>query len=66
MAQPLGTPTRQCPIISSHTECELKLAVSSDFHLPRLPGTPLPRRYLISTYYDQAAYDLAQPVLNGA
>jgi len=46
-------------LIASHPERELKLAVTSDFHLPRLPGTPLPRRQLISTYYDTTAYDLA-------
>ena len=45
--------------ISSQRERELKLAVAPDFHLPRLPGTPLPQRQLISTYYDTAAYDLA-------
>ncbi len=45
--------------ISSQRERELKLAVAPDFHLPRLPGTPLPRRQLISTYYDTTAYDLA-------
>jgi CHAD domain-containing protein len=45
--------------ISSQPERELKLAVAPDFHLPRFPGTQLPRRQLISTYYDTAAYDLA-------
>ncbi|MGE3977524.1 MAG: CHAD domain-containing protein [Nitrospira sp.] len=45
--------------ISAQPERELKLAVAPDFRLPRLPGTPLPRRQLISTYYDTAAYDLA-------
>jgi CHAD domain-containing protein len=45
--------------ISSQRERELKLTVAPDFRLPRLPGTPLPRRQLISTYYDTAAYDLA-------
>jgi len=45
--------------ISSQPEHELKLAVAPDFHLPRLPGTLLTRRLLISTYYDTAAYDLA-------
>ena len=45
--------------ISSQPERELKLVVAPDFHLPRLPGTPLPRRQLISTYYDTTAYDLA-------
>lgn len=46
-------------VISAHAEREIKLAVDPDFRLPRLPGTPLPRRLLISTYYDTAAYDLA-------
>lgn len=45
--------------ISSTLERELKLIVAPDFRLPRLPGTPLPRLQLISTYYDTAAYDLA-------
>lgn len=47
-------------LISSHTERELKLAIDDDFRLPRLPGTRLPRRLLISTYYDTASYDLAR------
>jgi CHAD domain-containing protein len=45
--------------ISSQPEHELKLTIDADFRLPRLPGTPLPRRLLISTYYDTVAYDLA-------
>jgi len=45
--------------ISWHAEREVKLAIDADFRLPRLPGTPLPRRLLISTYYDTVAYDLA-------
>ncbi len=45
--------------ISSQRERERKLTITPDFRLPRLPGTPLPRRQLISTYYDTAAYDLA-------
>ena len=45
--------------ISSHAERELKLSIEADFRLPRLPGTPLSRRLLISTYYDTTAYDLA-------
>jgi CHAD domain-containing protein len=45
--------------LSSQRERELKLSVAPDFRLPRLPGTPLPRRQLISTYYDTTAYDLA-------
>lgn len=45
--------------LSSSPEHEIKLSVGINFRLPRLPGTPLPRRLLISTYYDTAAYDLA-------
>jgi CHAD domain-containing protein len=45
--------------VLSKLERECKLAVDPSFHLPRLPGTQLPRRQLISTYYDTAAYDLA-------
>ncbi len=45
--------------ISSQRERERKLSVTPDFRLPRLTGTPLPRRHLISTYYDTATYDLA-------
>lgn len=44
--------------LSSQTEREVKLTVAPDFRMPRLSGTPLPRRHLISTYYDTAAYDL--------
>ncbi len=54
----LAPRARSTPL-SSQRERELKLAVAPDFRLPRLPGTPLPRRQLISTYYDTAAYDLA-------
>ncbi|HWF61210.1 MAG TPA: CYTH and CHAD domain-containing protein [Nitrospira sp.] len=52
-------PRERSSPISSQPERELKLAVAPDFRLPRLPGTPIPRRQLISTYYDTAAYDLA-------
>ncbi len=46
---------------SSTIEREIKLCVDSDFRLPDIPGgTVLPRRRLISTYYDTAAHDLAQ------
>jgi inorganic triphosphatase YgiF len=45
--------------LSAKLEREYKLAVARDFHLPRLPGVPLPRRLVISTYYDTAAYHLA-------
>jgi CHAD domain-containing protein len=40
-------------------EHEIKLSVDSDFRLPRLPGVPLPRRLLTSTYYDTVSHDLA-------
>lgn len=45
--------------VSSNLERELKLSVDSDFRLPRLPGTPLPRKLVTSTYYDTASHDLA-------
>ena len=45
--------------LSSQRERERKLTVAPNFRLPQLPGTPLPRRQLISTYYDTTAYDLA-------
>lgn len=45
--------------ITSTAERELKLNVDATFRLPTLAGTPLPRRLLISTYYDTASYDLA-------
>lgn len=55
--------SRKAPVgpspISSHAERELKLAIEADFRLPQLPGTALPRRLLVSTYYDTVAYDLA-------
>jgi CHAD domain-containing protein len=44
--------------VSSKLEREVKLSVDSDFRLPRLPGTPLPRKLLTSTYYDTASHDL--------
>ncbi|MDR4465361.1 MAG: CYTH and CHAD domain-containing protein [Nitrospira sp.] len=57
---PKASPSPQwSSTISAHPERELKLSIDDNFRLPRLPGTPLPRRLLISTYYDTAAYDLA-------
>jgi len=47
------------PAVQSTVEREIKLAVSDRFRLPKLPGTPLPRRRLTSTYYDTPQYDLA-------
>ncbi|HMF85888.1 MAG TPA: CHAD domain-containing protein, partial [Nitrospiraceae bacterium] len=45
--------------VRSTVEREIKLAVSDHFRLPQLPGIPLPRRRLTSTYYDTSQYDLA-------
>ena len=45
--------------VRSTVEREIKLAVSDHFRLPHLPGTPLPRRLLTSTYHDTSQYDLA-------
>ena len=46
--------------VTSTVEREVKLAIDDHFRLPSLPGTPLPRRLLTSTYYDTPQYDLAQ------
>ena len=45
--------------VQSMVEREIKLSVDDQFRLPKLPGIPLPRRLLTSTYYDTAQYDLA-------
>jgi CHAD domain-containing protein len=45
--------------VSSKLEREIKLAIDPSFRLPPLPGIPLPRRLLTSTYYDTSQYDLA-------
>lgn len=47
------------PTVTSMIEREIKLAIDDRFRLPDLPGTPLPRRRLTSTYYDTSQYDLA-------
>ncbi|TKB73778.1 MAG: CYTH and CHAD domain-containing protein [Nitrospira sp.] len=47
------------PTVTSTVEREMKLAVDDHFRLPKLPGTPIPRRLLTSTYYDTAQLDLA-------
>ena len=47
------------PAVKSTVEREIKLAVDDHFRLPSLPGIPLPRRLLTSTYYDTSQYDLA-------
>ena len=47
------------PAVKSTVEREIKLAVDDHFHLPFLPGVPLPRRLLTSTYFDTSQYDLA-------
>ncbi|HXV69529.1 MAG TPA: CYTH and CHAD domain-containing protein [Nitrospira sp.] len=46
-------------VVTSKLEREVKLAVDPDFRLPRLSGVPLPRRLLVSTYYDTVSHDLA-------
>ena len=48
------------PTVQSTVEREIKLAVDDHFRLPELPGSPLPRRRLTSTYYDTSQYDLAR------
>ena len=45
--------------VRSTIEREIKLTVDDRFRLPAFPGTPIPRRLLISTYYDTPQYDLA-------
>lgn len=50
---------RRSQAMSSTVEHELKLNVDSDFRLPPMTGTPLPRQVLTSTYYDTTSYDLA-------
>ena len=45
--------------LSSKVEREIKLAIDPGFRLPSLPGTPLPRHLLTSTYYDTSQCDLA-------
>jgi CHAD domain-containing protein len=45
--------------VQSTVEREIKLAVGDHFRLPELPGAPIPRRRLTSTYYDTSQYDLA-------
>jgi len=52
-------PVTVSPAVQSTVEREIKLAVGERFRLPKLPGTPLPRRRLTSTYYDTPQYDLA-------
>ena len=46
-------------VVRSTIEREIKLTVDDRFRLPAFPGTPIPRRLLISTYYDTPQYDLA-------
>ena len=45
--------------ITSKVEREIKLTIDDHFHLPKLPGTPIPRRLLTSVYFDTSQYDLA-------
>ena len=55
-----GRSTPRSRALVSNVEHEIKLSVDADFRLPPLPGTPLPRKLLISTYYDTVSHDLAQ------
>ena len=55
----LQDPVTVNPAVRSTVEREIKLAVDDHFRLPELPGTPIPRRLLTSTYYDTSQYDLA-------
>ena len=55
----LPNPVVITPTVTSTIEREIKLAVDDHFRLPKLPGAPIPRRLLTSTYYDTAQYDLA-------
>ncbi|HSQ91356.1 MAG TPA: CYTH and CHAD domain-containing protein [Nitrospiraceae bacterium] len=48
------------PTVQLTVEREIKLTVGDHFRLPELPGTPIPRRRLTSTYYDTSQFDLAQ------
>ncbi|MDN5940734.1 MAG: CYTH and CHAD domain-containing protein [Nitrospira sp.] len=65
MARAKNTPSKPTepatvnPAVQSTVEREIKLAVGDRFRLPELPGAPLPRRQLTSTYYDTSQYDLA-------
>ena len=60
MTQPAGPAHRhRSAPITATPERELKLTVAPEFRLPRLPGVSLPRKLVISTYYDTTAYDLA-------
>jgi CHAD domain-containing protein len=52
-------PVTVIPTVQLTVEREIKLAIGDRFRLPELPGTPLPRRRLTSTYYDTSQYDLA-------
>ena len=45
--------------MKSTVEHEIKLSIDTDFRLPKISGRPLPRRLLISTYFDTTQYDLA-------
>ena len=53
---PINTPPS---ILSSTVEHEIKLAIDPGFRLPSLPGIPIPRHLLTSTYHDTSQYDLA-------
>jgi CHAD domain-containing protein len=55
--RPVPKPPSQ-ETVQSAVEHEIKLSVDARFRLPRLAGTPLPRRLLTSIYFDTPQYDL--------
>ena len=55
---------RQIPLLSTRlynqrSSVKSNWLIDDHFRLPELPGTPIPRRRLTSTYYDTSQYDLA-------
>ena len=55
----LPDPVALIPTVKSAVEREIKLTIDPGFRLPPLPGIPLPRHLLTSTYYDTSQFELA-------
>ena len=55
----LPDPVTDNPTVTSKVEREIKLTIDDHFHLPKLPGTAIPRRLLTSIYFDTSQYNLA-------